>query len=267
MKIIWSTDIHLDHGSPGVVRSFLEKLRDSEADLVLLTGDIAESQTVALYLENMRSFIGKPISFVLGNHDYYGGRGGIFPAMEETRMAVSNLSPGIHYLPQMGVCELSPTAALIGHDGWYDGEYVDFYKSHVGISDFSLIRGLAWEPRSIAYAKAKGLAAESAQYILDRGEMALEDHETLVVATHVPPFRACATYQGEQSDDDWAPWMTSKAMGDVLVELADKFEEKKILVLCGHSHGGSDVTIRPNLRVITGEARYKRPVINGTFEF
>jgi hypothetical protein len=191
--------------------------------------------------------------------------------MSETRQAMADLTKDdvydIHYLPARGVVKLSDKAALVGHDGWYDGRYANPHGSRVQIADFTVnpqfsrltMGGIATEMRR--------LADEAAYYLRGVIEEAAEAYEIIVVATHVPPFRECATYNGKPSDDHWAPWMTSQATGDLLLELAGKYPSKTFLVLCGHSHGGSDVEKLSNLRVITGEAHYKYPRINGIFEF
>ena len=36
----------------------------------------------------------------------------------------------------------------------------------------------------------------------------------------------------------------------------------KLLVLCGHTHGGGEIAVLDNLRVLTGEAEYGRPTMS-----
>ena len=72
---------------------------------------------------------------------------------------------------------------------------------------------------------------------------------------------------GAISDDDWLPWFTCKAVGDVLLETAAAHPDKHFTILCGHTHGSGHVHIRPNLEVHTGGAEYGRPVVQTVFEF
>jgi len=39
-----------------------------------------------------------------------------------------------------------------------------------------------------------------------------------------------------------------------------------LTVLCGHTHGGGEVQVLPNLRVLTGEAEYGDPAIQQVLE-
>ena len=50
-------------------------------------------------------------------------------------------------------------------------------------------------------------------------------------------------------------------MGDVLLDVAQSHPKCQILVLCGHTHGGGELEVLPNLRVVTGAAEYKKPEI------
>jgi hypothetical protein len=50
-------------------------------------------------------------------------------------------------------------------------------------------------------------------------------------------------------------------VGDVLLEVAKAHPKCQILGLCGHTHGGGEVRVAENLRVVTGSAEYGRPRI------
>jgi hypothetical protein len=79
------------------------------------------------------------------------------------------------------------------------------------------------------------------------------------VLTHVPPFREACWYEGRISDDNWLPYFTCKAMGDVLTRVMRERPQKRMTVLCGHTHGAGEADILPNLHVRTGGAEYGRP--------
>jgi hypothetical protein len=54
-------------------------------------------------------------------------------------------------------------------------------------------------------------------------------------------------------------------VGDVLVESMTAAPNRKMTVLCGHTHGGGEAQIMPNLRVQTGGARYGQPAVQEVF--
>ena len=83
MKLAWLTDIHLNLVGADRLWELMVAVERS-ADIVAISGDIAESPSVSEYLARMARFIRKPIYFVLGNHDFYGG------SVANTRKQVSS---------------------------------------------------------------------------------------------------------------------------------------------------------------------------------
>jgi len=81
----------------------------------------------------------------------------------------------------------------------------------------------------------------------------------------VPPLREAAWCHGRPSGDDYLPFFSSKAVGDMLLEVAESHPACQILVLCGHTHGGGEVQVLLNLRVLTGAAEYGHPKIERVF--
>ena len=116
MRLAWLTDIHLNFVSAHDRRTVWESL-DDQCDVVVITGDIGESHSVARFLREMEVALLRPIFFVLGNHDFYRG------SIAETRAAVTRQaadSEHLVYLTAEDVVELTPGTAFIGHDGWAD---------------------------------------------------------------------------------------------------------------------------------------------------
>ena len=87
------------------------------------------------------------------------------------------------------------------------------------------------------------------------------------MVTHVPPCREACGYDGLSSDDQWAPHFTCQAMGQMLLEVMAQHPQRKLTVLCGHTHGHGEVLMRDNLRVLTGGAIYEYPQVQRVFEF
>ena len=113
MRLAWATDIHLNFLTTMARRRFLESVKE-QADALVVTGDIAESDSLGTTLMVMDVLVQRPVSFVLGNHDFYRG------SVAGTRSAVAEMmssAKNLVYLSQAGVVELTPSTALVGHDG------------------------------------------------------------------------------------------------------------------------------------------------------
>jgi len=275
-KLLFATDIHLNFVHEEGIKSFCRKIKAQEPSAIVITGDIAEAPSLVDYLGFMDYNLEHrcPIFFVLGNHDYYNGSienvretmGRLFTYDETSKMI---LEARLGWLNTSGVIPLTEKIALVGHDGWYDGQYANWFKSRVYLNDYLLIKELAdsaCPTKELRFAKINELAKEAAEYIEEQLHEAFKKFDHVFVATHVPPFRENSTYDGKISDDDWMPHFSSRHMGDMLLAVADKYQHKNITVLCGHSHGGADNQITPNIRCVTGRARYRHPAIDKIFE-
>ena len=270
-RVAWLTDIHLNFLEHVDRRQFARSVADASPDAVLVGGDIGESPDVVEHLREMADIVRCPIYFVLGNHDFYRG------SIAQTRREVSELAAGsdhLVYLTGADVVELSPTTALVGHDGWGDARLGDYYGSRVLLNDFLLIDELRLfnaerddldRPRLEPVLNALG--DEAAGHFARVLPAAMESHRRVVALTHVPPFREAAWHQGKPSDDDWLPFFACKAVGDCFLEVMRDRPDRELLVLCGHTHGSGETQILENLRVLTGGARYREPAIQRVFEF
>lgn len=257
-RLAWATDIHLDFVNYNGVVAFCDSVSRASCDALVITGDIGESGSVIGYLETLAARVNIPIYFVLGNHDFYGGR------IAEVRAQASELAAVRHrlyYLPATGVVPLNRTVALIGCDGWGDAQLGRGFHSRVELQDHYLIRDLAALPPMGRFARVRSLGEEEAARVRELLPRALAEHEHVVFATHVPPFREACWHRGRISDDDWLPHFTCKAVGDVLLEIMRKHPTRKLTVLCGHTHGAGVAQILPNLVVYTGGARYGSPAL------
>ncbi|MFW8600137.1 hypothetical protein ACOHYD_01450 [Desulfobacterota bacterium M19] len=88
----------------------------------------------------------------------------------------------------------------------------------------------------------------------------------MIALTHVPPFKESCRHEGEISADDWLPHFSCKAVGEFLRKFMSALPDRRMTVLCGHTHSSSQVTILPNLKVKTGEAEYSSPDIQEILE-
>lgn len=105
MKLAWATDIHLDFLSADQMDRFFEEIASTGADGVLVGGDIGQAASVHNLLGRMARRVGRPIWYVLGNHDFYGG------SITRVREEAVELSRGgrVVWMGGTSVVELSST--------------------------------------------------------------------------------------------------------------------------------------------------------------
>lgn len=263
MRAVWCNDIHLDFLERDSVDRFLRSVADESPDVVLVGGDISTARQITDHLRRMEELIDAPILFVLGNHDFYHG------SIHEVRRQVGQLcaqSQRLHWLNEAGVYPLSRRTALVGHDGWGDAREGNYQNSPVELSDFFLIDELTGLTREDLVRVLRELGDESAAHFRTVLPQALASHRKVVVLTHVPPFREATWYEGEISNDNWLPFFCGTAAGDVLKDIMSAHPGGELTVLCGHTHGEGEAEILPNLRVVTGGARYGDPHIHSILE-
>ena len=81
----------------------------------------------------------------------------------------------------------------------------------------------------------------------------------IIFATHFPPSREACLYDGAAANDDWAPYFTCRAVGDVLLDVAKRNPQVEYTCLAGHSHAEAHYRALPNLEVRVGFANYGTP--------
>jgi Icc protein len=262
-RIVWLTDLHLNFLSDAQVGEFFEHVAADLPDALLVGGDIGESPTICDYLERMHSAISAPIYFVLGNHDYY------FGSIVETRQRVAQFCaqrPRLHYLTCEDVVPLTAHVALVGHDGWADGRLGDYPRSLVVMNDHKLIAELSPLDKQARWDVLQALGDEAASHFRRVLPLAFQKYRDVVLLTHVPPFREACWHEGHISDDQWAPHFTCQAVGQAILDCLAQRPDKRLTVLCGHTHGEGETQPRGNLQVITGGAEYGHPKINRVLE-
>lgn len=258
MRATWLTDIHLNFMRPLALRAFYDRVRQEHPDCLFVTGDIGEADSVQRFVEELRKIA--PIYYVLGNHDYY--RSGI-QAFRATLPA--------GWLPALQPIQLTPNTVLLGVDGWGDARCGDL-DSNVQLSDWQLIEDFA-PTRYDRSARVQLLQELGTAEAFTLGELLARApaSEHLIVLTHVPPFPQACVYDGAQSEPAWLPWFTCIATGELLSEYAAAHPNKRITVLCGHTHGAGVYQHARNLEVRTGGwppgvEGYGNPIVQQTLE-
>ncbi len=263
MRIAWITDPHLNHCSLPAWERLIDQVELAVCDGVLITGDVSEGEDVVFQLQRLAGAIASPIYFVLGNHDFY------YSSLDRTRRAVSAAAaahPLLHYLHDLSSIELSPTIAMVGIDGWGDATQGDYEHSIVRLNDFRLIDDFWDAPTKTWRGKLASLGKDSADRLRAKLTTACTRYKTVMVATHVPPFRESCWYEGRTTDDHWAPFFVCGQVGDALRAAAHSHPSTMIEVYCGHTHHGGVARIADNLKVITGAADYGHPIVQSVIE-
>ncbi len=263
MKLAWLTDIHLDFLDRLQQKDFAERLANSGADAFLIGGDISKASSVEQHLAGWEALLSRPIFFVLGNHDFYGGS---ITTVRAAMQKISSLSSWLRWLPAVGVVPLTATTALIGHDCWGDARLGNFETTPIELNDFLLIKELSGLGMPERNRKLRELGDQAATHLGDVLPAALARFRRVIVLSHVPPFSDACWHQGRISDADWLPYFTCAAAGKVLLDQASKHPDCELFVFCGHTHGRGEVRLLPNLYVRTGGADYGRSRIEAIID-
>lgn len=253
----WCTDLHLDFLSQRAFGTLIGHMNFTpKVEFWVCTGDVSNAEQVEGHLDFLVNNLSVPLFFVLGNHDFYCG------SFEGVRKTTSKNHKD-RYLTCSGPILINSDFALVGHDGWYDGGYSNWFADNVvRMFDYEAIKELnkVQHNKELLYAKLRDQARKATKKLRKDIIRASVTHRHIVVATHVPPFRENAVYNGEISNDIWLPNFSSKTMGDMLLDVASSLSEThKFTVLCGHSHGDAESNPLPNLRVLTGYSQYTNP--------
>ncbi|MFH1764065.1 MAG: metallophosphoesterase [Gemmatimonadota bacterium] len=263
MRLAWLTDLHLNGIPPGKIEELHAELLAEDPDVVLVGGDIGNADTFPSLLKGMEERFQRPIFFVLGNHDFYGGR-----LADGRRIAaeMSKGSPWLRWLPEVGLVELTDQTGLLGHGSWADGRFGSGIGSMVLLNDYLLIRDFISLNQGKRFEKLNSMGDEAAGFFERILPSAVKRFRRLILLTHVPPFREATWHEGRVSDDDWLPHFSCKAVGEVLVRIMVGHPGCHLTVLCGHTHGEGEVRILENLLVKTGGAVYGKPKIQGILD-
>ena len=262
-KITWITDPHYDFLKPVVFREHVKLLFDSEPDILLFSGDISTSDKNIEYLEYIACKLVKTkIGFVLGNHDFY--KSSIKEVKENMKCSVDRFE-NLHWFDKDGALEVDKDTAIVGAGSWADCRFGNWKLSNVELNDYYYIKELKKLNKDKRKEVMQSLAQEAAETVLAQINSVIDKYKTFYVVTHVPPFASAAWYEGKMSDSNYLPHFSCKIMGDVLLCLMEKHIGKKMVVLCGHTHGNGEVQILENLKVITGGATYNVAQITKSF--
>lgn len=172
-------------------------------------------------------------------------------------------NPLLRWLPVLDFVPLTERTALVGHGGWADGRLDDYAGSGVRLNDYRLIDDFVGKDSSERLEVMHRLGDEAAAHLARVLPLALETHERVLVLTHVPSFPEAAWHEGRPTDRFYLPHFCSKAVGDVLLQIAKVHPRRELIVLCGHTHSPGRAHLLPKLHVIAGRATYGLPAVQG----
>ena len=252
-ELLWLTDLHLERMLPRELKAFHEMLARHVSDQILITGDISLARRVLEDLDELSNRLpSKKIYFVLGNHDFFGGSvAGIERSVSDLCTKQSNL---IH-LDGTQIIPISKDTCLIGHRGWADGRAGLGDRSWARIADFFMISELSGS-REEAFKKIAALGDESAEVFRNILPLALSRYRNVIAATHVPPFRQGLRFGDQKCKPARYPHFVNIAAGMTIGGIAKEFPNRKISVICGHTHTPRSARILPNLSVEVGAPRF-----------
>ena len=263
MTLGWVSDVHLNFLTASGRGRFFNELSAHEVDAWMVSGDIGEADSVIGYLREFESQLPVPTYFVLGNHDFY--RGSI-ARVSANAAGLSSSSERLVWLTDTGYVELDEGVALVGDDGWSDGRFGNPMNTPVELNDFHLISELTDHTRAELVRCLNQLGDEAAARLRRKLEAAAIRCTSVVVVTHVPPFKCACWHEGEISSPDWLPWFSCQATGAAIAGIAAAHPDTQFLVLCGHTHSGGRYSPRANVAVHTASAEYGRPTVQGVIE-
>ncbi|MBI2379530.1 MAG: metallophosphoesterase [Gammaproteobacteria bacterium] len=244
MKLQFASDLHLEFrakGGSGFVGG--APLQRTDADVIVLAGDIAVGTAAAGYAAEVAEEHGKPVILVPGNHEYYGGE--YANRHQELRLATERHAD-VHFLAP-GAVELAGVRFL-GATLWTDfglfGDPITAMEAAMSaLSDFVAIR------------VGDRLMAPSDQLAMHRKELADLRQAlatpftgaTVVITHHAPAW------------DSVAPQYRRHELTPAFVSELDAMvaECGAVLWVHGHTHGSFDYRLGCT-RVVCNAGGYPR---------
>jgi len=252
-KMGWVTDLHIDHCTKESKTALYNEIKAARLDGLVVTGDITTAKDMSNHIYELADCMApKDLFFVLGNHDYWGS------SLYKVRRVVENLTEvedHINYLPACDPVSLSTSVALVGVDGWYDGRVGCANPPKLIMNgwrlmdDYILFNG---DPNLILM-KSREIAEAESEMLRMKLTEACQKHNSVIIATHFPPWREAAWHRHHLSDDTFAPWFTSITVGETIEDVAAEYPLTNFLVLTGHTHSSGEYWPANNIRCRTGK--------------
>lgn len=251
-SLLWITDAHLDHLSSTLQDAWFEKLAKSQADMLLLGGDTANSRVFSRMLGRIKEVFPGKVALVAGNHDYYHTSISDFRSelASHFRTGVTIFEPGCQSKP----VPLADGVFLCGSGGWGDASAGCANAAGMSLNDENLIAELRTHNLTT---RLRELGTESATHLREQLLAVPIDASCVIVLTHVPPWPDACWHEGRKSDAFALSRFCWKAGGEVISEVAQQMPETRFIILCGHTHSDGIWKMR-NITCHTAGSAYGR---------
>ena len=251
-SLLWITDAHLDHLSDTVKDTWFGKLEKTQADMLLLGGDTANSRIFSRMLGRIEKVFPGKVALVAGNHDYYHTSISDFRA----ELAVHHRSGVIIFEPgcQSQPLQLAEGVYLCGSGGWGDASAGCADAAGMELNDEHLIAELRTGNLT---ARLRELGQESAKHLQQQLAAVPIGASCVIVLTHVPPWPQASWHEGRNSDALALPRFCWQAGGNVISLAAEQIPQTRFIVLCGHTHSAG-IWMKENITCHTAGSAYGR---------
>lgn len=249
----WYTDTHLNLMFPWSGERFIEHLKRERPSGLIITGDISDGVNIGRHLRWLASNLHFPIYFTLGNHDvFFRKMSDVYDEVRALCLAHTNL----FWMQESGIIKLNEDTALAGIDGWFDvaignPDYITFTADWLCVDEFRSLPDM--KSRIDAY---KALAQKSADIAVPLLEEAFKTYKTVYLMTHVPPWQQATRDVGTIFEQYWMPYNINHRLGVALEDVMAKYPDRKLVVLCGHTHNPLVARIAANIVCRVGKGKY-----------
>ena len=253
-RYAWYSDTHLNMSAlPFLKRLFINRLKKSNVDGVMITGDVSSGSWLESDLRFLARHFEGPIYFVLGNHDYHSRH--IESVHADVRRLTSTY-PNLHWMTDEPLIQLSDDVALIGTEGWYDATLGDPQLLKWTLDWMITFDFLHKENIDERIQLWKEMSLRSAELISNRLENALLNNKTVYVMTHFPPWKEATRAVGTPFEKFWLPYNTNFVLGQAIEKVMEGRKKKRVIVLSGHTHTPCHIRVTNSIECMVARASY-----------
>ena len=256
----WATDLHLGFVAPELLAGVIDSFGGASADALAITGDISDGRFLEQHLSLIAEAVRKPLFVLLGNHDPYHTS---FAGAEKSVKRVISDHPQVRRLTGKVIIQLSGKTALVGIDGWADGESGSGPASPVILNDMIHIHDLAKLPRAAQWKRIAEWSRTFAETVRPTLWSAMYSFEEVILLTHVPPLPEATWHEGQMSGPDFLPHFCNANLGKVIRECCARHRATRLTVLCrGRTRAEPGNYEAENLVIHTAGAIYGSPRVD-----
>lgn len=275
MKIVWASDIHLDHAEdkPGAFKEFADSVNAQAPDVLIVSGDISTGIGFEPHVRQLAGAIGCKLLWVRGNHDLWRTS---FQAADELDVYLTGVLAGSHHPDFWGslhtkdeVSMVSDEVCILGVNGWYDFTAGETKRAPFIMNDWhrisDFVHGVyAGEDERVISMRQSGLSTALAIKKLNAGyeQGARKFH----LFTHVPQFVETCSYRGLPTRPEDITLYCNVSFGVSLRAWCKEHPDAHLTTYAGHTHFGKTALVEPNLLARVATAKYGSPKFEDAFE-